>query len=814
MLGIDHCGHTFGQKHPEMIRKLNELNSFIKHIVSKLQSSDILFILGDHGMTQSGDHGGDSNAELEAALIVFTADQGSLTIKNDSKKQTNKRLSQIDLVPTLSLLTNVPIPYSNLGILSNDLLVNGANLHQGMVLNFIQMFTYTANYFYNISKLPLSPMLFSYMNRIKESSSYDWVEQLNDVELVNILKELQSIFRVNWTQFNELRIFLGILLTSFSLITLALSIEKIYNIHDLNISNICLLFACLLSFLCMNVCYSKILLYFIILLLLILPCIIYVSNNFSKLLLLLLSNFNNIFNGNFVSFILLLLFSTSYLSNSIIIYEFHVTFFLIQSINIMFLVYSFISMYRVPDVTSYSINHIGLKFFRIFSFLPHLSCMVLLLLGLLLWFRLYIRHFSVCREEISFRTSCRSTLDPWIAKPLSKLNPINEFNPVGVVRVTVAILMLITFLYIYWRLLFDYQKLFIGINQLNKISWRKFSLFILIGSLFSLLWMVDSAESNNWIGFIRKHNLHTIRIWIARILLIIIFYVFFQLVKCPFHFVQQIQFINSIQSNHCKQWIERILLNLYTLWSMTCFTILPLLSLLIFLNEFHIIWLVFYTIFIQIFTHRNLKKCNHMNQCMESPLLLYVPQNHISWIFAVFLCLLDNLSFFITGHQPTLSGIPWDAAYAAYEGDHSTRWLPGLTVLLHLYSGPILIALSLPIVIILSIFHQHIHGKMTHSHFNNSQNTGFYEFVDALDLFIWRFIISKSILTLGCMLSTGILRRHLMVWKIFAPRLLFSILSLLISVVCLPLIRFLVVCCLHKRICKILENNIHVYCTS
>lgn len=125
-------------------------------IVSKLQSSDILFILGDHGMTRSGDHGGDSDAELEAAFIVFTANQSSLVIKDDSENQTNRRLHQIDLVPTLSLLTNVPIPYSNLGILYDHLLGYGANLHQGMVLNFIQVNLYpwfTANDFINLMSL-------------------------------------------------------------------------------------------------------------------------------------------------------------------------------------------------------------------------------------------------------------------------------------------------------------------------------------------------------------------------------------------------------------------------------------------------------------------------------------------------------------------------------------------------------------------------------------------------------------------------------------------------------------------------------------
>ncbi|VDP31668.1 unnamed protein product [Schistosoma mattheei] len=495
------------------------------------------------------------------------------------------------------------------------------------------MFTYTGNYFYNISKLPLSPILMSYMNRIIFNSTYDWIEQFNDIQLINILKELQFIFRIHWTQFNDSLIFFGILLT----------------------------------------------------------------------------------------------------------------------------------------------------------------CILLL-------FRLLIRHFLICREELNHSSICRSILDPWISKSLNKLNPIYEFHPISWIRVTFACFMLIICLRMYWRLLFEYLNIYIGVNQSNKVAWRKLCLFILIGSLLSLLWMVDSAESTNWIGFIPKHKLHTVRIWIARIFLMTIFYIFFQLLKSPFQLIQQINFIKSMQSNDCNQSIQRSVLYLYTLWTMTCLTVLPLLSLLVFLNEFHIIWLVFMIIFVQIRIHATTVKCNHMDKCIKNSLQLHVPQNSISWIIAIFLCLLDNLSFFITGHQPTLSGIPWDAAYAAYEGDHNTRWLPGLTVLLHLYSGPILIAFI-----------------MHYSQLMKSTIPDRYRYLDVMiglfcrDEAIELYWLEKPFLkTLGCMLSTGLLRRHLMVWKIFAPRLLFSILSLFISVVCLPMIRFLFVYCFHNRICNILQSKFNI----
>ncbi|CAH8505030.1 unnamed protein product [Schistosoma rodhaini] len=786
VLGIDHCGHTYGPAHPEMMRKLNELNSFIELIVSKLQSSDILFILGDHGMTRSGDHGGDSDAELEAAFIVFTADQDSLIIKDDSENQTNRRLCQIDLVPTLSLLTNVPIPYSNLGILYDHLLGHGANVHQGMVLNFIQMFTYTANYYYNISKLPLSPILISYMDRIMSSSTYDWIEQLNDIQLVTILKELQSIFRIHWTQFNDLRIFFGLFLTTFSLITLLLSIEKIYNTRNIHITILFLLFTCILSFICLLGYYSNIFLFFIFVLLFItLP---YLILTYHHSLMLIFLDLLNRFNDNFIGFLLLFLLSLSYLSNSMIIYEFHVTLYLIQSLIIVFVIDLFIHIDPMDMTSLYSLNPIGLKFLRICLSLPCLPFITLLYLNIMLLFRLFIRQFLICREELNNNSLCRSILNPWLTKTLSRLNPIHEFYPISGIRLIFAILMLIICLCLYCRLLFEYQNISMDLNQSNKANWKKLSLFILIGSLLSLLWMVDSAESTNWIGFIPKDKLHTVRIWVARILLITIFYIFFQLVKSPFHLIEEINFIKCIQSNDCNQSTQRIVVYLYTLWTMTCFIVLPFLSLLVFLNEFHIIWLVFIIIFIQLRIHVTAVKCNHIDKCIK-----------------------NNLSFFITGHQPTLSGIPWDAAYAAYEGDHTTRWLPGLTVLLHLYSGPILIAFSLPTIIILSSRLQHVHETVIHSHSNKSRNTSFYRFVDALDLFIWRFIISKSVLTLGCMLSTGLLRRHLMVWKIFAPRLLFSMLSLFISIVCLPLIRFLVVYCFHNRICKVLESNFNIH---
>jgi hypothetical protein len=37
-----------------------------------MDSETILFVLGDHGMTQTGDHGGDSLDEISSALFVYS----------------------------------------------------------------------------------------------------------------------------------------------------------------------------------------------------------------------------------------------------------------------------------------------------------------------------------------------------------------------------------------------------------------------------------------------------------------------------------------------------------------------------------------------------------------------------------------------------------------------------------------------------------------------------------------------------------------------------------------------------------------------
>lgn len=79
-LGVDHAGHTFGVSSPSMVDKLHQMDDQVAEVVMKMvegaapggpYENTLLLVMGDHGQTLGGDHGGGSPEETDSALAVF-----------------------------------------------------------------------------------------------------------------------------------------------------------------------------------------------------------------------------------------------------------------------------------------------------------------------------------------------------------------------------------------------------------------------------------------------------------------------------------------------------------------------------------------------------------------------------------------------------------------------------------------------------------------------------------------------------------------------------------------------------------------------
>eukprot|EP01130_Rhizamoeba_saxonica_P008080 TRINITY_DN3265_c0_g2_i1.p1 TRINITY_DN3265_c0_g2~~TRINITY_DN3265_c0_g2_i1.p1 ORF type:complete len:891 (+),score=110.64 TRINITY_DN3265_c0_g2_i1:3-2675(+) len=189
-LGVDHVGHRFGPDHPAMIEKLQQMNHVVSNVIDEIDDETILFVLGDHGMTTDGNHGGASDLETEAALFVYSKKE---TANNEYTYE--RVVHQIDIVPTISTLLGLPIPYGNLGKVIPELYINmNLNIFTDPIneIPTEQKVCDSLKYLTDMSYLEAS-QLNTYLNKYSELSSQipeDEVKKLTMVLLdANALKE-------------------------------------------------------------------------------------------------------------------------------------------------------------------------------------------------------------------------------------------------------------------------------------------------------------------------------------------------------------------------------------------------------------------------------------------------------------------------------------------------------------------------------------------------------------------------------------------------------------------------------------------------
>ncbi|TWW55803.1 Translation factor GUF1, mitochondrial [Takifugu flavidus] len=116
-LGLDHIGHISGPYSSLIQPKLMEMDDVLKKIHGALISKEaegslpyLLVLCGDHGMSETGSHGGSSEPEVNTPLVLI-----SPAFKRKVGMEKPGVIEQVDLAPTLALGLGLPISQNSVG---------------------------------------------------------------------------------------------------------------------------------------------------------------------------------------------------------------------------------------------------------------------------------------------------------------------------------------------------------------------------------------------------------------------------------------------------------------------------------------------------------------------------------------------------------------------------------------------------------------------------------------------------------------------------------------------------------------------------
>jgi len=135
LLRIDHMGHAYSLYDKAVPTAIADVDQLIMEVINSIDDDTIIVFGGDHGMSTDGNHGGALPQETSTAFMAYHK-KGFMKYKNKNSEikkvmrsvnETEVQVRQVDIVPTLSMLAGVPIPFSNMGSILNDLYPAGGD---------------------------------------------------------------------------------------------------------------------------------------------------------------------------------------------------------------------------------------------------------------------------------------------------------------------------------------------------------------------------------------------------------------------------------------------------------------------------------------------------------------------------------------------------------------------------------------------------------------------------------------------------------------------------------------------------------------
>lgn len=782
-LGVDHAGHKFGPDHSEMRRKLTEMNSVIERLVQEMPEDCVLFVMGDHGMTMTGDHGGDSEDELRSALFIY-----SNSSKTDAKADTFDRISQIDFVPTFSLLMGLPIPFSNIGkVIHEVFLPNGLRQLQFLKINVEQVFTYLSKYrLLHSDSLPRAVMdsiegqKSSFMN--KTAIKPNEVTELLKMG-VDLLSSAKKICEATFVEFDLWHIWMGLTFSSLHIsLMVVLSLDKIFlkSVVSPKLMPLLIAFFAAGAGLCCVVMEASLILKISYLAaifagvtlpacgLIVLWRIRYSVGQVLATVLAHTESFSLFFFG------LALFMCSALFSNSYVVEEAQVNSYVVMT---LFLAH----MLRNNFMFKSSRN----------------MAMSTFILAVLACVKVYFR----CREEQ--HDYCPAT---------------DFYKPIGTLNASVSKT------YIQWRFfssMFSLLVLVVGhkcwLSRCGNLNGMSLPVIIakcipaIIGVTLVFYWALQALSpemASKLLTCAWQHNFLALFVYAMCLISIFILAVKPHLIYCekevrkmgkemPKLYDGVSSYYHMMKTNwkehfsmSSMQGTRPIVYGIGTAISAAFLSIgifVSLLSILILGDGLSpSIVLAYFAIiaYLYLTSHQRLSEATTLFELM-----------HVPWTSVIGYDLMCSLFFYGTSHQPTFPTIQWGAAFVGFSGANYggteglglNYWLPALLIGWNTFAARLLFAFMLPLLLVAPfMFYMNVEEMRKACEKMPSAATELLsqgevvliEQRDDAKAHMFRLCIKYSVILgvrmLSSMLAAALHRRHLMVWKIFAPRFIFE----------------------------------------
>ncbi|KAF7794894.1 hypothetical protein EIP86_006037 [Pleurotus ostreatoroseus] len=240
-LGVDHVGHRVGPAHPAMKTKLQHMDNMLRDVVELLDNETLLVVMGDHGMDRRGNHGCDTEHEVTVGVWfhnrhkpfypsqpLIPADLLPKSVFPDATVP-HRSIQQIDIAPSISLLLGLPMPASNLGSIIPELFWqdgSGEQFEHGLRANAAQVHRYVEKYRASIPKGEQDDAWTALDNLWKRAFEHAGSREIKTqpgkswVQIHKYLDNALAVCRSSWTQFNFDLITLGLCLLGLANVTL------------------------------------------------------------------------------------------------------------------------------------------------------------------------------------------------------------------------------------------------------------------------------------------------------------------------------------------------------------------------------------------------------------------------------------------------------------------------------------------------------------------------------------------------------------------------------------------------------------------